>query len=73
MNFTNRPYFNVTIPYTLFTPMKPAVCAARNLRVYTATDGLKKVQQMCGNVLCMRSSLRPLASYQCFKTNTFHL
>jgi hypothetical protein len=73
MNFTNRPYFNVTIPHTLFTPMKPALRAARNLRVYTATDGLKNVQQMCGNVLCMRSAVRPLASYQSFKTNTFRL
>jgi hypothetical protein len=42
MNFTNRRYFNVTIPYTLFTPVKPAVRVVPNLRVYTATDGLKK-------------------------------
>jgi len=40
--------------------MKPAVRAVRHLRVYTLTGGLKKVQQMCGNVLCTRSSsVRP--------------
>ena len=74
MNFTNRRYFNVIIPYSLFTPMMPAVRGVRNLRVYTATDGLKKAQQMCGNILCTRSSsVRPCASYQSFKINTFHL
>jgi hypothetical protein len=54
MNFTNRRYSEVTVSYTLFTLMKPAVRGVRNLRVYFATDGLEKVQQMCGNVPSLR-------------------